>query len=409
MTIKILHVNFHDKVGGAAIAVNRIHNSLLLNKVDSKIIVANKTSYDEKIIGPSSTIEEIFWKLRVSINRKIEKFEKKIKYDSNSYNLIRNSFVKKINNIDCDIVNLHWVGNNMVAIADLKKIKRPIVWTMHDMWPYAGSEHYTFSKRFLEGYTKKNKPKNIRGYDIEKYCWEQKVKHYPKNITVVPTSNWQLANVKKSKLFKNNSIEKISYPIDFNEWQQYDKKTSREFLNLPPDKKIIVCGAVNIDIPRKGFDKLVKCIKNSNFDKNIILLFFGDKKTINVEGITCKYLGKINNESLDIKFIYSASDLMVAPSIQESFGQTALEAACCGLPTVCFEDTGFCDVIDHKINGYVANRENEDDLLAGIIWCLANWSDELAKKNINNLYKKFNYKIIGQKYLELYENIINKF
>ena len=77
MTFKILHVNFHDKVGGAAIAVSRIHNSLLFNKIDSKIIVANKTSHDEKIIGPSSTLEEIFWKIRISINRRIEKFEKK--------------------------------------------------------------------------------------------------------------------------------------------------------------------------------------------------------------------------------------------------------------------------------------------------------------------------------------------
>ena len=56
MTIKILHVNFHDKVGGAAIAVNRIHNSLLSIKIDSKIIVANKTCENEKVIGPSTTL-----------------------------------------------------------------------------------------------------------------------------------------------------------------------------------------------------------------------------------------------------------------------------------------------------------------------------------------------------------------
>jgi len=406
MPLKILHVNFDDKVGGAAIAVNRIHKSLLLNNVDSKIIVANKTSNDEKIIGPSSTLEEIFSKVRISINRKIERLEKKIKYDSNSYNLLKNNFVKKINKIDCDIVNLHWIGNNLLSIYDIKKINKPIVWTMHDMWPYTGSEHYTFSKRFIDGYTKKNKPKSIKGYDIEKYCWEQKIKHYPKNITVVPTSNWQLNNVKNSKIFKNNLIEKIYYPIDFDEWRQYDKQTSRKSLNLPLDKKIIVCGSENIDIPRKGFDRLINDIKNANFDKDILILFFGEKKKINLEDINHKYLGKINNESLDMKFIYSASDLMVAPSIQESFGQTVLEAACCGLPSVCLEDTGFCDVIDHKINGYISNKKNENDLIEGINWCLNNWSSVLAKKNINILYEKFNYKTIGQKYLQLYEKIL---
>ena len=96
MSLKILHINFYDKIGGAAIAVDRIHNSFLNNKIDSKILVANKTSTDSKVIGPSSTLEEIFWKIRISINRKIEKFEKKKIYDSNSYNLIKNNFVKKL-------------------------------------------------------------------------------------------------------------------------------------------------------------------------------------------------------------------------------------------------------------------------------------------------------------------------
>ena len=320
--------------------------------------------------------------------------------------MIKNNFVKKINKIDCDIVNLHWVGNNLLSIYDIKKINKPIVWTMHDMWPYTGSEHYTFSKRFIDGYTKKNKPETIRGFDIEKFCWEQKMKYYPKNIVVIPTSSWQLDNVKKSKIFKDNLIEKILYPIDFKEWKQYNKQNSRESLNLPLDKKIILCGAVDVDAPRKGFNKFIKTIKNTKFDKNTMLLFFGNKKIINLENIECRYLGKINNESLDMKFIYSASDLMVAPSVQESFGQTALEAASCGLPSVCFEGTGFCDVIDHKVNGYLVKREDEKGLIDGINWCLKNWSNNLAKENIANLLKKFSYDIIGEKYLKLYKEIL---
>ena len=97
-------------------------------------------------------MEEIKWKFLQSINRKLEKIEKKKKYDSNSYNIVPNNFYKKINNTDCDIVNLHWIGNNLIPIKDLKRINKPIVWTLHDMWPYTGSEHYTKSLRFVEGY-----------------------------------------------------------------------------------------------------------------------------------------------------------------------------------------------------------------------------------------------------------------
>ena len=407
MPLKILHINYYDKVGGAAIAVNRIHDSFLENEIDSKILVANKISTNSKVIGPSSTIEEIFWKVRISINRKIEKFEKKKLYDSNSYNLIKNNFVKKINEIDCDIVNLHWIGNNLISINDIKKINKPIVWTMHDMWPYTGSEHYTFSKRYVEGYTIENKSKENKGYDIEKYCWEQKKRHYPKNISIVATSNWQLNNVKNSMLFKNNTIEKIFYPINFNEWKPYDKKISRNYLNLPLDKKIIVCGSENLDIPRKGFSKLINATKNSNFKKNLLIIFFGDNKKKIPEGVEYKHFGKIDNKSLDMKFIYSASDLMVAPSLQESFGQTVLEASCCGLPSVCFEETGFCDVINHKNNGYIAKLNDDSDMIEGINWCLNNWSKDLAKKNIESLKEKFSNKIISRKYLNFYKKILD--
>ena len=67
------------------------------------------------------------------------------------------------------------------------------------MWAYTGSEHYTKSFRFIEGYNKKNKPRELIGYDFEKYCWSLK-KNYPENLNIIATSNWQLNNAKK-KLF----------------------------------------------------------------------------------------------------------------------------------------------------------------------------------------------------------------
>ena len=74
MPLKILHINYYDKVGGAAIAVNRIHDSFLENEIDSKILVANKISTNSKVIGPSSTIEEIFWKVRINRIANVFKF-----------------------------------------------------------------------------------------------------------------------------------------------------------------------------------------------------------------------------------------------------------------------------------------------------------------------------------------------
>ena len=79
MSIRVTHVNYHDNKGGAAIAVQRIHEAQKLCGINSKIIVAEKSSNQNDIIGPSSTIEEIKWKFLLSCNRKIEKLEKKKK------------------------------------------------------------------------------------------------------------------------------------------------------------------------------------------------------------------------------------------------------------------------------------------------------------------------------------------
>ena len=407
MTIKVLHINYNDSKGGAAIAAQRIHKAQILSGIQSKILVAVKETSDEKIEGPKSSLEEIKWKFYMSMNRKLEKIEKKKKYDSNSYNIIPNNFYKKINNADCDIVNLHWIGNNLIPIKDLKKINKPIVWTLHDMWAYTGSEHYTKSLRFIEGYNKHNKPKELSGYDFEKYCWNLKKKNYPENLSIIATSNWQLNNAKESFLLKNKKLLKIPLPIDFNFWKPMKKNIARNILNISENKKVILIGSEKIDLERKGYN-LIESILNIVDDSNSLLIVFGRN---------CKKLGKINKfdkiyfeeispNSQDLKILYSACDLFLAPSIQESFGQTVLEAASCCLPSICFENNGISEIIDHKINGYLAKEGDTKDFARGIDWCLQNLKQEDMEKNLKVLKAKFSSEIIAEEYKKFYSTII---
>ena len=80
MSLKILHVNYSDSNGGAAIAVQRIIQAQKLEGLNPVLLVAEKNSKNDQVIGPSSTLEEIKWKLLLSINRKFEKLEKKNKF-----------------------------------------------------------------------------------------------------------------------------------------------------------------------------------------------------------------------------------------------------------------------------------------------------------------------------------------
>lgn len=406
MPIKVVHLNYSDSSGGAAIAVNRIHNAQKMVGIESKILAAEKNLSHDEVIGPASTFEEIKWKIFLSLNRKIGNFEKKKKYDSNSYNIFPNNIVDKINKIDCDIVNLHWIGNNFLPIKSIRKINKPIVWTLHDMWAYTGSEHYTKNLRYIDGYNSMNKPKDIKGYDIEKYCWNLKKKYYPENLKIVTTSEWQTNNVKKSFLLKNKKIIKIPLPIDLNFWKPIDKKISRKMLNLPENKKIILIGSERIDIERKGFYLVKEILNKIDKDRSIAIIFGRNTNKVDaIKGLKIIYFGEVEPNSYDLKILYSAADLFLAPSIQESFGQTVLEGASCNLPSICFKNNGISEIIKHKINGYIAEESNIDDFANGVNWCLNNLKDIQMKENLKYIENKFSFDLIGNLYKKLYESI----
>jgi len=156
---------------------------------------------------------------------------------------------------------------------------------------------------------------------------------------------------------------------------------------------------------RKGLDYLIKAFKLLN-DKNLVLIIYGTDQRIEQNENIINY-GKIDNEG-DLINLLSASDLFVAPSIQEAFGLTVLEALSCSTPVVSFENTGIETQIDHKKTGYLAKYLNEEDLAEGIRWVLLNNKNNClgnaARKKVEN---EFSYDIIGQQYFELINNVIN--
>jgi glycosyltransferase involved in cell wall biosynthesis len=100
-------------------------------------------------------------------------------------------------------------------------------------------------------------------------------------------------------------------------------------------------------------------------------------------------------------------DVMVVPSLQEAFGQTASESMACGTPVVAFGATGLLDIVDHKINGYLAKPFDTDDLKNGIEWVLNTPNyDELCKNAREKVLREFDSKIVAKRHIELYEEVL---
>ena len=110
---------------------------------------------------------------------------------------------------------------------------------------------------------------------------------------------------------------------------------------------------------------------------------------------------------ISLRLIYSASDLLIAPSRIEAFGQIVLEAGACELPCVTFDSIGTADIISHKEDGYLANYLDINDLIDGIRFCLDDKNHNKISKNIRSkIINNFSYDVVAKKYKVIYRDLI---
>ena len=121
--MKILHIGYSDTLGGASIAMMRLHNSLLNSNVNSKVLVGQKLSKDENVIGPEKKSEKYINEFKIRLARQKKYIYKHDGKFSHSLNIFSSQILKKINKIKPDIVNLHWVNNELISIKQISKIR----------------------------------------------------------------------------------------------------------------------------------------------------------------------------------------------------------------------------------------------------------------------------------------------
>lgn len=320
-----------------------------------------------------------------------------------------------INRHKSDIVHLHWIADGLLSIKSLAKINKPVVWTLHDSWAFTGGCHVPYECKRYQNFcgkcpvlgSKKNNDLSASILSRKEKVWKGL------DITIITPSQWLAECASSSKLFRNKKINVIPNGIDTNRFKPMEKRVVRDFLSLPHDKHIIMTGAIGIDSDiNKGFHLLKDALRllYSQIPRETIeLSIFGMSKPENPPdlGVTTHYLGRLEDE-ISMALIYSVADVFIIPSIQESFGLTALEALSCGVPVVGFNSCGLKDVIDHKITGYLAKPYDPDDLSRGISWVL-NDNDRrlsLSQNARKKVESNFSIKSVTERYLDLYKEII---
>jgi glycosyltransferase involved in cell wall biosynthesis len=409
--LKVIHLNITEKYGGAAKAANRLHKELIKSGVDSKILVLKKETKDATIIEASSLYSTPV-KLRLfcrKILNRIKQFLINPKYGFNNKTLLFNILKK----LDFDILHLHWVTGGYVNLGEFKNLNKQIVWTMHDCAAFTGICHVIGScEKFVTQCGKCPQIGSSNQKDVSNREFQRKLRIYRKTrLHFVSPSNWLALTCSKSPLLKDKGITIIPHGLDLEIFTPIDKIAAKGALLINSDAKVILCGAVTLDDDNKGmnlFSQTLLYMQKLFLRDEIQIIFFGEGGIVKEDNFfNTFFLDYISDEKL-LRIYYSAADVVVIPSKQESFGQVTLEAMACGTPVVAFRATGSLDIIDHLKNGYLANPYEPNDLALGIKWCLDNNQENVLSKNaLEKVLSSFRIGASAKKYLELYTRLLS--
>ena len=419
--MKILIVSKSDTTGGAAIAAMRLKDALQANGQSVKMLVQEKKSIDEKVVSTGESANKKKWNFVLFlIERLYFYFFEKSKAVRFAFSpavagedISKNQLVK-----EADVIHIHWFNQGFLSLNGLNKLiklKKPIVWTLHDMWAFTGGCHYSGD---CENY--KNNCGNCKflkrpgNQDLSSLILKKKLKILQaSNIQFVTCSNWLAQKAKESSLLSGFDIKSIPNPIDTGIFYPKEKSVVRQKLGLPINKKLILFGSANIMDERKGVIYLLEALKKMDNEQpdlknEIEIIMFGKSDEAFLSKIPYKVnnLGLLQGES-NIAEVYSAANVFVLPSLEDNLPNTIMESLACGTPVVAFNTGGIPEMIDHKLNGYLAEFKSVDDLLKGLEFVLQHENANfLSEKSLEKVKLCYNQNLVQSHYLACYMDLV---
>lgn len=395
--MNILHVSAYDLNGGAARAAYRIHRTLVENSLDlglhSHFRAISQLSDDPTVIGGPPKGQSAIWRYaQYLLSRHVRRNFHTANPTLHSIAWPSTGLGRELEHTHrwghADLVHLHWLGDITLSIEEIGHLSMPLVWTLHDQWVFCGAEHYTSpplpgqtassDERFIAAYTPSSRPSHEAGPDLNRTTWRRKLRAWRRPIQIVCPSSWMAVCARRSSLLRDWPITVIPHPINLQTWAPYDQRLARALFQLPQDRPLILFGATGGTVDfRKGSDLLLSALHRCRVQvtgtplEQLELVVFGQSPPERDPdlGFPIHYRGPLHDD-LSLRLLYTAADVMVVPSRQEAFGQTASEAHACGIPVVAFKIGGLVDIVADRYTGALAEPFDINSLADAICWVL---------------------------------------
>lgn len=414
--LKILHVNTHDTQGGASRAACRLVRALLNSGVDCQLVVQNRRGDEPFVQGGATKLSRLMAEVRPYADRLPLLLYPERSDSPYHCQWCPEKTYRVVKKMGVDIVHLHWICGGFVQIESIGKIDKPMVWTLHDMWPFTGGCHFSGScSKYIDHCGSCPQLVSRRDRDLSRWVVRRKEKGWKDaKLHIVAPSRWLADKARASKLFRHRQIVVIPNCIDSNRFKPIDRSVARAILGLPHDKKLIMFSAMNFrSDPRKGFPLLLDSLTelrrgDPELDLEIVLVGQSEPREPLAMGYPTHYMGRLHDD-VALALTYASADVFVTPSTEDNLPNTVMEAMACGTPCVAFEIGGMPDLIDHQRNGFLATPFRTDKLAQGIHWVLAGKerNRELSDQARGKVMRAFDEPVVAARYATLYQEVKN--
>ena len=419
--MRILFVNTSEHAGGAAIAAHRLMKALNRNHVKAQMLVRDRetTSPDVvtvrcKWLAKLKFLAErigVLWANRFHTDRLFAVDPAFLGNDITRHPAFRKA----------DIIHLHWVNQGMLSMSGLRKILRsgkPVVWTMHDMWPATGICHQADT---CDGWQQgcgfcPLLWKGGRMNDLSHRTYQRKKQVFGEgsSIRFVACSNWLADIARQSPLLARNTVVCIPNPIDSRFFAPGDRSEARSRLGLPLDKYILLFVAYKATDKNKGIDYLreavdIVCHRKPVLKEQLCVVPVGHEADTLKNSFACEACPQnyVSDEEV-MRDLYHAADLLLMPTLMDNLPNTIVEAMACGIPCVGFRVGGLPQMINHGKNGYLADFRNAEDLAEGILQTLFTYSHtELSTAARRSAVCNYSEDAVAERYIDLYEEALD--
>ena len=289
-------------------------------------------------------------------------------YGFNSKALTK-KLIAKLEEIQPDIVhlhNLHGHGCNLEMLFGYFKEKNiKLYWTFHDCWAFTGyCPHFDMigcNKWQIQCYDCPQKGAYSFFFDKSDKLYNKKKELFSDlDLTIITPSQWLKGLVEKSFL-KDYEVRVINNGIDLDVFKP-SESDFREAHGLK-DEFLILGVAFNWD-ERKGIDVFSDLAGTLPKDCRIVLVGTNEntRKLLPSDVIA---IDRTENQQ-QLAEIYSACDLFVNATREDTFPTVNIESLACGTPVLTFATGGSAEIIDSTC-GMAVEKNNTDALKDAVL------------------------------------------